>query len=382
MRGVMKMLGKSQRKNPKENQTANQITSQRAIYRNIRKRRGYTVLLLTVIVLTLTLSAVMTLYSSAMEEYNSVRMRADYAKARFLAQSGLETAGVLIERMGTEYLYSFGVLDGYFPPPFPWEGGVISLRISEESGKLNLNGLVNLFDDSENVALREMLDRLADSFGFSYEKWDAVVDWIDENNVAMPAGYEDSYYATMIPPRRAKNGWMHSVDELLLIPGFDSWTLYEDFRTEEEKEMYSTDFLSEEEVLAVTDDDYILANNLTIYMPYSNTDIWKVNINQAPYHVILALTEYMTPEAAKAIIVERLKNGGYFSSLDELKNIPELQVQLSGYTLYDLISSRVVLRERIYKVVVDASMGSQSARIMGIYDPVAIGKNKYTLVLQ
>lgn len=346
------------------------------------RRRGFTILLLTIIILLLTFSAVMTLFASAMAEYNSVRMRADYAKARFLAQSGIETASVLIDRMGSKFLYSYGVLDGYFPPPFPWAGGVVTIRVSEESGKLNLNGLVNSFDDSENGALREMLNRLADSFGFSFEKWDAVTDWIDENDVAMPAGYENSHYEMMFPSRKAKNGWLHSVDELLLIPGFDSWTLYEDYRTEEEKNFFSDDFLSEEEILTLTDDDYILANNLTVYMPSSSVDSWKVNINQAPYHVLLALGDFMTPEAAKAILTARLENGGYFSSLDNIKDLPELQIPVSGVTLYDWISRNIVLRERVYKVVVDASMGSQNARIMGIYDPSAQGRNKYTLVLQ
>jgi general secretion pathway protein K len=159
----------------------------------------------------------------------------------------------------------------------------------------------------------------------------------------------------------------------MFIPGFDSYTLYADKRTEEEKKQYSKDFLSEEELVAITDDDFRLIRNITAYMPENyEPGSWKININSAPYHVILALSEFMVPQTARAVIVERIKNGGYFANSGELSKVSQLSLPSRGnQTLLNEISQYIVFEGRVYKIIVDVSIGSKTARVMGLYDAKA-----------
>lgn len=336
------------------------------------KKRGFVVILITFTILIMTFISVMGLYKQAFTEYNKVRLRSDYVKAKYHAQSWLAFAVDILKKIPEKQLYMFGIFDG--PKPLTYGENIqIMVNITDETGKINVNYLVNTFNDDINFALREMLDRLSESLGIDSNRWDAVVDWIDENNVKMPYGAEQDDYAAMQPPRRIKNSFLHSVDELLLIPGFDSWTLYADRRTEDEKKKYSKDFMTPEELMAISDDDFRLARNITVYMPdtIAGGD-WKININSAPYHVILALSEFMTPAAAMAVIVGRIKNGGYFEGTGELAAVAQLHMPTTGkVSLLDEIGTRITFSGRVYKIVVEVSIGSKTARVMGLYDATA-----------
>jgi general secretion pathway protein K len=338
-------------------------------FRSVKKKRGFVIIMVTFTILIMTFVSVLNVYKQSFAEYNKVRLRSDYVKARYFAQSWLAFAVNILGKVPEKQLYMFGIFDG--PKPFAWnEKAQIVISISEETGKINLNYLVNNYDESVNTAIREILDRLSESLGISYDRWDAVVDWIDENNIKMPFGYEKQDYLLMNPPRRIKNSYLHSLDELLFIPGFDAWTLYSDRRTEEEKKRYSKDFMTEEELMAIHDSDFSLINNITVYMP-EQTDAgdWKININSAPYHVILALSEFMTPAIARAIIVERIKNGGYFAGPADLEKISRLHLPSVGkLTLLSEIAGKISFTGRVYKIIVDVSVGSKTARVMGFYD--------------
>ena len=189
----------------------------------------------------------------------------------------------------------------------------------------------------------------------------------------MPRGAERADYERLIPPRRIKNGRMQAIEELLFVPGFDARLLYDDLRSQDRIKNTSTASLSDLEKAAVNPADYILANNITTYLVYNaDTSTDLININSAPYHVILALSEFMTPAAARKIVAERIKRNGHFKSLDELSLLPEMQVITSGTsTLYKELLIRITTQNQIYKIVADASIDSQTAQVMGILDPNA-----------
>ncbi|MDH5717741.1 MAG: general secretion pathway protein GspK [Spirochaetia bacterium] len=351
-----------------------------------KNNKGYLVLMLTITVVTLMFSSMMVFFSSAMEEYKSASHEAGHTKARYLAQGGMDVVRMVLQQIDLNILYDYGIMEGL--PPVNFGGGMISFRIEEESGKLNINRLVNFYSDEEDQSVRDLFNRLSERLGISYEIWDAVVDWIDENDDSMPRGFEKNDYERMNPPRRIKNGRIHSVEELLLIPGFTQSIIYEDLRTEEEKELYSDDFLTEEEQVTITDEDFILANNITVYLPVEPDKVGKagkkaneININSAPYHVLLSLSEFMTPEAAKAIIMKR-DEVGRFKDINEIKNISELNVpSIGGKSLVQelLDLGLVTTEETVYKIVVEASLDSQTAHVMGIYDASA---KKFALYLE
>ncbi|MBV6494370.1 MAG: hypothetical protein LDLANPLL_02403 [Turneriella sp.] len=335
------------------------------------KKRGAIILITTTVILTLTTSIALLYVRFALNEYRGASTAGNREKSLQLAQSGLETGMLLLTRISADTLYDFGIFT--IAPTIPLGGGMITLSLSEESGKLNVNRLVRMFEDKTDERQLEYFQRLSVALGIPAELWDAVVDYIDENNIPMPRGAERNDYERLIPPRRIKNGRMQSIEELLFIPGFDAKLLYEDSRSLDRIKNTTTASLSDVEKAAVTPADYILANNITTYLPYTaGTSSDLINLNSAPYHVLLALSEFMTPAAAKRIITERIKRGGRFKSVADLAALPELQITTTGsIKLFQEISTRLTEQSQLYKIVADASIDSQVAQVMGVLDPNA-----------
>lgn len=332
-----------------------------------KEQKGYLVLILATTIILLSFSSMVTFFYSVFDQYRSASNRANQLKARYLARSGLETAVTMLNKIPASYLRRFGVIPA--TPPIPLGGGSITIFMQEERGKLNLNHLVNQFNDQPNLKSVERFQRLLQNFSLSPELTDGIVDWIDKNNTRMPSGYEEADYLAMTPPRRIKNSWMHSVNELLFIPGFSADLLYKDHRTKAEKEMYSQDFLTEEEKNLVTEDDYILANSISATLAKVNLDERTINLNSAGYHALLALSPYITPTIAKAILRERQKKGGYFSSLEQVSSIPQLNLPVKeGITLYKWIESEISIKDKLFLIEAHSLYRNHTAMVKGLYD--------------
>ncbi|MBN8221689.1 MAG: general secretion pathway protein GspK [Spirochaetes bacterium] len=338
---------------------------------NLLRRRGAIILITATLILTLTASVALVYVRFALNEYRGVSTAGNREKSLQLAQSGLETGILLLTRIPLDSLYEFGIFT--IAPTIPLGGGTVSLSISEESGKFNVNRLVRMFEDQTDEKQLEYFQRLSVALGIPVDLWHAVIDYVDENNTPMPRGAERDEYERLIPPRRIKNGRMQALEELLFIPGFDSRLLYDDLRSLDRIKNTSTASLSDAEKAAITPADYILANNITTYLVYNaDTSTDLININSAPYHVILALSEFMTPVAARKIVTERVKRGGRFKSIADLATLPELQITTTGsLTLFKELSIRITDQNQIYKIVADASIDSQVAQVMGVLDPNA-----------
>lgn len=340
-------------------------------FRLLLKRRGAIILITATLILTLTVSVAMVFVRFALNEYRAVSTVGVREKSLQLAQSGLETGTLLLTRIPLDSLYEFGIFT--IAPTIPLGGGTVTLSLSEESGKLNVNRLVRMFEDQTDEKHMEYFQRMSVALGIPADLWHAVVDYIDENNTPMPRGAERDEYERLIPPRRIKNGRMQAVEELMFIPGFDARLLYDDLRSQDRIRNTSTASLSDIEKAAITPQDYILANNITTYLVYNaDTSTDLININSAPYHVILSLSEFMTPVAARKILTERIKRNGRFKSIDELATFPELQIATSGTSnLFKELAFRITTQNQIYKIVADASIDSQTAQVMGVLDPNA-----------
>ncbi|MFZ5627519.1 MAG: general secretion pathway protein GspK [Spirochaetota bacterium] len=335
------------------------------------RQRGAIILITTTLILTLTASVALVYVRFALNEYRAVTTTASRERTLQLAQSGLETGNLLLTRIPLDSLYEFGIFT--IAPTIPLGGGTVTLSLSEETGKLNVNRLVRMFEDQTDERHFEYFQRMSVALGIPVDLWHAVVDYIDENNTPMPRGAERDDYERLVPPRRIKNGRMQTIEELLFVPGFDARLLYEDLRSLDKKKNQATAGLSDLEKATLTPEDYILANNITTHLVYNaDTSTDQININSAPYHVILSLSEFMTPAAARKIIAERIKRNGRFKSRDEIASLPEMQIKTRGnLSLYQEILDRVTTDNQLYKIVADASMDSQTAQVMGILDPNA-----------
>lgn len=334
-------------------------------------RKGFIIILLTMAVLILSLSATLIFFSGAFSEIQAATHQANLVKAKYLAQSGLEAAHIALSKL--EKFGFFKERDRTYPVPFA--GHLVLFRIEDLTGKFNLNHLVNLFDDSINLRHRDRLTRLSEHLKISPDIWDGVVDWIDENNTPEPYGYERSHYENLDPPRKIRNGVITSIEELLMIPGFTRSILFSDIRTEDEIEIFENSLESGEEKSSFSSDQFILANNLSYELsaePINKGDF--ININTAPYLVILSLHKNMTHDMTLSIIRERerLKREGKKLSASDLKKIPGLPdgfVEEGDSESSDFDSSLGIdYSGDIYKITASAMIGSQVAQIAVTYD--------------
>ncbi|MCB1140519.1 MAG: general secretion pathway protein GspK, partial [Leptospiraceae bacterium] len=267
-----------------------------------RARRGMIVILLcTTMGMTAATFIAVPFMKKSLAQLQAARVLAEGFKARLLANAGFQAGLAAIRNVPEEYLFSSGMV--LEPPNIAisekCKGCFISYRIQPEDGKINLNNLVLTFEDQPNETYRAMLQRMfqRNMLDIPSENIDAIVDWIDENDTVDGRGAERSYYESLKNPRKIKNFRLFSLSELALVKGFDQQMIYESRAPEgwaEEQDELS--FQTDDEKNLKTVDDYILANNVTAYLPPPG-DNGRININAARYHTVMALSEAMTRKA-------------------------------------------------------------------------------------
>lgn len=117
--------------------------------------------------------------------------------------------GPLSERRNPSFRFNGQPLETAYPLP---DG--IEVRIWDHAGKINLNNLSRARMEQLLRGLEEDDDRV----GALLDAWQ---DWIDSDDLKRVNGAEENYYGELDPPYRPRNGRLESVEELLLIKGFD-----------------------------------------------------------------------------------------------------------------------------------------------------------------
>lgn len=204
-------------------------------------RSGSVLILVLVVVAILTLGAYS--FSEIMvSESEATAMYGRQAETRAFAESGIELAAAVLAVPETEDDASLyhnpnrfrAVLlresdnargRGYFSVMAPVEtdpgGSLVRNGLADESGRLNLNRLLNFELDEDQS--REMLMFLPD---MTEEVADAILDWIDEDETLRAYGAESDYYSSLDPPYESNNGQIDSIDELLQVAGVTADLLY------------------------------------------------------------------------------------------------------------------------------------------------------------
>jgi general secretion pathway protein K len=105
-------------------------------------------------------------------------------------------------------------------------GGEVGGRIEDLQGRFNLN---NLLAQGQVVGTsRQRFRRLLSRYRIDPARVDAVLDWIDRNDVPRGTdGAEDGTYMGAQPPYRAANRAFLSASSLRLVHGFDTKALAE-----------------------------------------------------------------------------------------------------------------------------------------------------------
>ena len=106
-------------------------------------------------------------------------------------------------------------------PPFPVEDGYVSGVLQDESGKFNLNSLVN-DEGVPNPQAKLWFEKLLLRVGLPEKLSEAVIDWQDADDETTGAmGAESSYYQGLTKPYLTPNSKFRSVEELKLVRGFE-----------------------------------------------------------------------------------------------------------------------------------------------------------------
>jgi general secretion pathway protein K len=169
-------------------------------------------------------------------------------------------------------------------PAFPIEDGAVQGYLQDESGKFNLNSLLNE-DGSIHVASQNLFERLLVRVGLAPQLVEAVIDWQDAGEQTLGAmGAERSYYQGRNQTALPSNGLFHHIDELKLVRGFEGQN-FEKIRP-----------------------------FITVH-PERKT---QININTAPTMLLASIDEQISETAVAQLLEEKNKNFEYFKDVSEL----------------------------------------------------------------
>ncbi|MCU0582407.1 MAG: type II secretion system minor pseudopilin GspK [Syntrophales bacterium] len=214
-----------------------------------------------------------------------------------------------------------------------FDGGHLELIIEDESGKININKLVQ--GNAFNPGVKGALSRLLSQPEFKLQGQEvedilnAIKDWIDPDSVVTANGAENAYYQGLGKSTTVRNGPMESIDELLLVRGISP------------------------ELYRGTPERPGLSRFLTVYGEGS------VNVNTAPKEVLRALAPSITEDAANRMDDYR-KNPA--NSLTD----PSWYRRVAGLNNTAIDAVTLVTRSEHFQLASTGHLGTMKRTIRGI----------------
>jgi general secretion pathway protein K len=182
-------------------------------------------LLLTLLVLTLLVALILEFDAEARREYRDAAAFRDNFKATVLARAAVQAARGVLQQDSLKEKQTGQVFDAptdlwAFPiTNYAIGDGLLNAQIEDEQGKLNLNDLGMAGDPVAKATTVKKFKRLFELVQVNPDLVDAIVDWVDDNEVQEPAGAESLYYQAQRPSYKAANSKLQTLLELRLIKG-------------------------------------------------------------------------------------------------------------------------------------------------------------------
>jgi general secretion pathway protein K len=288
-------------------------------------------LVITLIIVTLVAIIVLDLnYLMRVDVHASANFR-DGVRAYYLAKSGVNVVKELFSRNIEEFEELKNTLLAGSPQTLPIGEESVTVRVIDETGKLNVNALVIDTSTPQQAAGAQSSQRqrrgqpteaqtvspwiqiaqdLFQRLGVDPTLVGAIIDWIDIDDVPTGSGgAESSYYRGLEKPYVARNGAMETIAELRLIKGFTDEALLK---------------LGARRVGGIIDP----ATNLYLTaLPLPQGGGWRVNINTAPPALLKSLTREVG-QFADAIAQRRAQ-----SRIEKISDLQQLGI--SGDALQD-----------------------------------------------
>jgi general secretion pathway protein K len=187
--------------------------------RSVSSERGVALVTVMLAITLLTVLVVEFAYSTQIDQHlaaNALRS----LQATHLTRSGVNFALIALKKDGqASGIDTLGEDWARTLPPLPAGAGTITIRISDEQGKLNLNTLRNN-NGTINMQWRQVAERLLMRRGLEPSLLDPLLDWLDLDDFPEPRGAEKSVYLRQSPPYTARNGALFTLGELGRISGF------------------------------------------------------------------------------------------------------------------------------------------------------------------
>jgi general secretion pathway protein K len=267
-------------------------------------------LLLALLVLALLVALILEFDAEARREYRDAAAFRDNFKATILTRAAVQAARAVLQQ---DLLKDKQTGKFYDAPTDLWAfpiqkyaigDGMLTAQIEDERSKLNLNDLAAAGDPTARKAKILKVKRLFELLQINPDLVDAIVDWVDSDDVPEPAGAETLYYQALRPAYRAANAPLQTVREMRLIKGMTPQIV--------EK----------------------LLRYVTVYPPEGDG---RVNINTADYLVLQALDPRITQAIAGDIIQNRPFKT--IQDLDRVSSFEEIGKELRLLNVYDVKSN-------------------------------------------
>ena len=272
-------------------------------------------LLLTLLVLSLLVALILEFDAEARREYRDAAAFRDNFKATVLARAAVQAARGVLQQ---DLLKDKQTGQFFDAPTDLWAlpiknyaigDGLLSAQIEDERGKLNLNDLAAGGDPTARKPKVLRVKRLFELVQVNPDLVDAIVDWVDQDEVPEAAGAESLYYQTLRPSYRAANTSLQTLLELRLIKGM------------------TPDIIAK------------LSKVVTVYPQEGES---RVNVNTADPLVLQALDPRITQSMATEIIQARP-----FKTIQELDRVSSFEAvgkELRLQNLYDIKSDLFLAR--------------------------------------
>lgn len=224
------------------------------------------------------------------------------------------------------------------PYTFPFEDGECEVKIRDEGSKINLNWVAKEAKKNRKV----ITDILEKGCGLEGDERDiiadSIIDWVDRDHNHLLNGAEDDYYKSLEDPYECRDGKFVVTEELLLVRGVTEEIYYGRRSSAEE---------GDEGTLPGTEDGGMIANGLSeLFTVFSNKNSLKININDAPYELLMTVTG-MTDEVARRII--ELRREEEFENINDarLKELPNYNQIAPQITVNPTNFYRIEARGRV-----------------------------------
>ena len=210
-----------------------------------QQRRGYVLLVVTIVVILLSLAAWSYMNKMVLEQEATMMYGRD-VEARMAAESAIEyTAiqiGLLQTQQSPDVFHNPGLFRGQvlsevdnargqcrFTILVPNElssdkGSSVRFGLARETAKFNINRLTEFEGDDDDTTTP--YDAISFVPGMTEEIANAILDWIDSDEERRVGGAESADYEGLAVPYSARNAPLESVDELLQIQGITPALFY------------------------------------------------------------------------------------------------------------------------------------------------------------